>query len=178
MPLQQGGSRFAVSLRRADGVLASKTPATKRSGQMQVWVWHEEGGGHPVLFLGHFRRAGRAGRVEWELAEASPPAEPRLQGGSSPVLLGRACHVVHAGRVGRAGGMLAHQMATSECCGQMQVRRVRLLDLEGTHALGSERLSCLEGTHAIGSEPLRDALPATDRCMEGALGVARPVSLG
>ena len=87
--LQEGGtsSRFAPTLRRADGALASWTPAAKRRGQAQVQARHVqlarvEGGCYPVLFLWHVRRAGRAGRVGWE---ASPPAEPRLQGGSCDV---------------------------------------------------------------------------------------------
>ena len=87
--LQEGGtsSRFAPTLRRADGALASWTPAAERRGQAQVQARHVqlarvEGGRHPVLFLWHVRRAGRAGRVGWE---ASPPAEPRLRRGSCPV---------------------------------------------------------------------------------------------
>ena len=75
-------------------------------------------------------------------------------------------------------------MAAAECCGQMQVRHVRLLDLEW-HALGSKRLGRLNvavypAAHTVQREervwgkPLRDTLPATDR-RKGTLGVVRPV---
>ena len=75
-------------------------------------------------------------------------------------------------------------MAAAECCGQMQVWHVRLLDLEW-HALGSKRLGRLNvavypAAHTVQREervwgkPLRDTLPATDR-RKGTLGVVRPV---